>query len=316
MLANLPKTFNPAPALLQRAQVGTQMSYQKAVNILIALAVSIGAIFTQFIIIMPAVLYVIVMNLLRGTAQNGMTLNLTGGSMMLVQLASTVLPIAALILYVKFIENRDARSMGFVKEKAVPDYLTGMGIGFAMFSVCVGLCIATGAMTFDGFVLNGQYGLLAAFFAGFLVQGLSEEVVCRGFIMTSVGSKNGALIGMLVNSLLFGLLHMGNSGVTVFSILNIILFGVFMSIVVLKTNSIWMAAAIHSVWNFVQGNFYGVPVSGTHPEPSVFRCTAVGGMEWLNGGSFGMEGGAANTLVLILCIAAALLLPLRQSDNS
>lgn len=310
MLTNIKHTFTPAPGILQKAQTGEQMKQGKIANVGIAMAIGLAAAFSPAIVIVPAiVMYLIFHNGL----QDGANIDLNGSEMLLVQLASTVVPIIALMLYVKFLEKRSLNTMGFVKKKAVRDYLTGIVIAFAMFSACVGLCVATGAMTFDGYVLNGQYGLLAAFLVGFLVQGLSEEVVCRGFMLTSVGSKNGALIGMLVNSLLFGLLHLGNSGVTFFSIANIILFGILMSIVVLKTDSLWMAAAIHSIWNFVQGNFYGVLVSGIDAGPSVFRCTALDGMDWLNGGSFGMEGGAATTLVLTLCIAAALLLPPRQS---
>ena len=108
-------------------------------------------------------------------------------------------------------------------------------------------------------------------------------------------------------------MHLGNSGVTVLSIANIVLFGTFMSIVVLKLNSIWMACAMHSIWNFVQGNFYGVLVSGIDAGPSVFRFRTTEGMELLNGGSFGMEGGLATTIVLAMSIAIALLVKPREN---
>ncbi len=314
MLQNMKQTFTPAPAILQRAQVGTQMEKGKIANIVVAVLVGWLAIVSQYIVILP----VIMIQVIQAVAQNGpeakVNVNMTDPSLMPLMLGSFIMPIISLLLYVKFTEKRNVRSMGFVKEKAVPDYLLGMVIAFVMFSACVGICLATGAMTFDGYVLNGQYGMLALLFAGFLVQGMGEEVVCRGFLLTSVGSKSGALIGTLVNSLLFGALHLGNSGVTFFSVANIVLFGVLMSLVVLKTNSIWMAGAIHSVWNFVQGNFYGILVSGNDAGPSVFRCTSVGGMEWLNGGSFGMEGGAATTLVQIVVIAVILFMKPRKAD--
>ena len=101
----------------------------------------------------------------------------------------------------------------------------------------------------------------------------------------------------------------------VLPMINLILFGVFMSVLVLKLNSIWMACAIHSVWNFVQGNFYGILVSGNDFGPSVFRFESTEGMELLNGGSFGMEGGIATSVVLTVSIIIVLLLKPREAKN-
>ena len=315
MLANMKKTVSPMPALLREAQAGAQMNYNKFLNIVMALVLMLVATGSELAVLIPVIIIRVVMAVMAaGGAADNLQLDLYGSDMVLVQLFSTVAPILVLLLYVKFAEKRSLRTMGFVKEHAVTDYLIGMAGAFAMFSACVGICVAAGAMTFEGFVLNGQYGMLVLLFVGFLVQGMSEEVVCRGFMMTSIGSKNGALAGMLLNSLVFGALHLFNSGVTVFSIANIVLFGLFMSIVVLKLNSLWAACAIHSIWNFVQGNFYGILVSGIDAGPSVFRFIGTQGMELWNGGSFGMEGGAATTLILAVSIAVVLMMKPREKE--
>lgn len=315
MLANVKKTVSPMPAILREAQVGAQMNYNKFLNIVMALMLMLIATGSELAVLFPVVfIRVIMAAMASGGAVDNLQLDLYSQDMVMLQLFVTILPIVVLMLYVKFGEKRSIRTMGFVKEHAVTDYLIGMAAAFAMFSACVGICVATGAMTFEGYVLNGQYGLLGLFFLGFLVQGMSEEVVCRGFIMTSVGSKSGVLAGMLLNSLIFGALHLFNSGVTVFSIVNIVLFGVFMSIVVLKLNSLWAACALHSVWNFVQGNFYGILVSGIDAGPSVFRFAGVSGGTLWNGGSFGMEGGLATTLVLTVSIMIALMMKPREKN--
>lgn len=316
MLANVQKTFRPAPPILRLAQTGAQMARKPWLHSIVSVLVSLIAAMSELIVVAPVFVATFFYRYVHaGWEAAFSSLNERGDGIMLAQLASTVLPILGLLLYVRKGEKRDVRSMGFVKEKAVSDYLIGAAAAFAMFSACVGVCVATGAMTFDGFALSGQYGLLAAYGAGFLVQGLSEEVVCRGFLMTSLGSRSGALAGMLVNSVLFGCLHLANSNITAFAMVNLVLFGVLMSVIVLKLNSIWLAAALHSVWNFVQGNFYGIRVSGMSFGPSVFRCTSVKGMDWLSGGDFGMEGGAATTAVLTVAILIALLLRPREEKN-
>ena len=306
MLANIKKTFSPMPAILAQAKEGRQANWNIFLNGLAAFGMGIGSILAESVVIIPFMVIATILSLKNGNVASS-------GVSPVAQLFVTAVPIIILTLYVKFAEKRSLRTMGFVKEHAVTDYLLGMVIAFAMFSACVGICVASGAMTFGGYVLNGQYLTLALMFLGFLVQGASEETVCRGFMMTSFGSKGGAFAGMLFNSLVFGSLHLLNSGITVLSMVNLILFGVFMSFLVLKLNSIWMACAIHSVWNFVQGNFYGILVSGGSFGASVFRFNSVDGKELVNGGAFGMEGGIATTCVLTAAIIIVLLL--RPKEN-
>ena len=313
MLANIKKTFRPLPSILTAAQAGEQMENNVFVVALLAAVIALLGIFSEAIFLLP---YMVVKGVLAGVAaaQTGnFQLNMNSVDMTLVQLFATVGATVAMMLYVKHVEKRSLRTMGFVREHAVSDYLIGMVVAFAMFAACVGICMATGAMVFSGYVLGGRYLMMALFFVGFIIQGMSEETVCRGFMMTSLGSKGGALVGVLFNSLFFGALHLGNSGVTVFSMVNLVLFGLFMSVLVLKLNSIWMACAIHTVWNFVQGNFFGILVSGTDMGPSVFRFVSVPGMGLWNGGSFGMEGGLATCIVLTVATVITLLIKPRES---
>lgn len=313
MLANIKKTFRPLPSILTAAQAGEQMENNVFVVALLAAVIALLGIFSEAIFLLP---YMVVKGVLAGVAAaqtDNLQLDLDGADMMLAQLFVTVAATIVMMLYVKHIEKRSLRTMGFVKEHAVSDYLIGMVVAFAMFAACVGICMVTGAMVFDGFVLGGRYVMLALFFVGFIIQGMSEETVCRGFMMTSLGSKGGAVAGVLFNSLFFGALHLGNSGVTVLSMVNLVLFGLFMSVLVLKLNSIWMACAIHTVWNFVQGNFFGILVSGADMGPSVFRFVSVPGMGLWNGGQFGMEGGLATSIVLTLAIVIVLLLRPRET---
>ena len=83
---------------------------------------------------------------------------------------------------------------------------------------------------------------------------------------------------------------------------NLTLFGVFASVYFIKRGSIWGIAAIHSIWNFVQGNLYGIKVSGTESSCSVFSSVSAEGKTLINGGDFGLEGGLAVTVVLVIGI--------------
>ena len=71
------------------------------------------------------------------------------------------------------------------------------------------------------------------------MQGFYEELVFRGFFMISIIRKNTIFVAVMVNSILFGLTHGFNNGFQVLALLNLILFGIFESIYLLKTGNIW-----------------------------------------------------------------------------
>ena len=224
------------------------------------------------------------------------------------ELITTVIITFLIIIYCRCIEKRSFRSMGFVKKRAVPQYLIGIIIGFAMFSACVLICVLTNSLEYKGIIAQGNVLFIVLFFVGFLFQGMEEEVLMRGYLMPSLSNKIPIVAAILLNSVLFSMLHLANDGITALAFINLILYGIFISVYVIRTNSLWGACAIHSVWNFVQGNFYGVLVSGMDTKTSVFRFTTVDNGELFNGGDFGLEGGLAVTFVLVLSTALILLL--------
>ncbi len=240
--------------------------------------------------------------------QNAINKVISSRTTLVAELITTVVISFLVIIYCRCIEKRNFRSMGFVKKRAVPQYLIGIIIGFAMFSACVLICVLTNSLEYKGIIVQGNVLFIVLFFIGFLFQGMEEEVLMRGYLMPSLSNKIPIVAAILLNSVLFSMLHLANDGITALAFINLILYGIFISVYVIRTNSLWGACAIHSVWNFVQGNFYGIFVSGMDTKTSVFRFTPVDNGELFNGGDFGLEGGLAVTFVLILSTALTLLL--------
>ncbi len=106
------------------------------------------------------------------------------------------------------------------------------------------------------------------------------------------------VLSVVLSSLFFSMLHGMNQGVTLLAYVNLFLFGVFMALLFIRCENIWIVGAVHSVWNFAQGNLFGVQVSGMKTQPSLLHSGMAEGWELVNGGAFGMEGGLAVTLVL------------------
>jgi len=133
-----------------------------------------------------------------------------------------------------------------------------------------------------------------------MIQVMAEKVLCRGYFLVSLGRRYSMWVAVIVNSVAFAALHLLNSGISVLAFINLVLFGVFASVCFIKTENIWLVGAIHSVWNLVQGNVYGIKVSGIDSVCSIFASNMVEGKEFINGGAFGLEGGIAVTIVLVV----------------
>ena len=233
---------------------------------------------------------------------------------LVLNLYEQIIGIAIVLLYCRFAERRPLSSMGYVKRGAVSQYLSGLGVGFAMFAAVVGLGTVLGGFRFEGFTDSFRPGILLLFLGGFLFQGMFEEAMCRGYIMVSLARKNSVLLAVIVNASIFGLMHAFNPGFGPLPVVNLVLFGFFASVYMLRTGNIWGVAAIHSIWNFVQGNFFGLSVSGMPLMPTVFRFSSTDNA-LISGGDFGPEGGLPVTVVLVVGIALVLLVPKKGKEQ-
>lgn len=231
-------------------------------------------------------------------------------SYMYASLFGTILSGIVVILYCRFIQKRSLRTIGFEKKHVLRNYVIGMLIGFIMFSAVVGISAITGAIKIEG--ISSDFGLVTLgyiliFLLGYIFQGAEEEILTRGYLMVNVGAKHKTITAIIVSAVVFSLLHIANTGVTVLSLINIALIGAFFGLYIICFDNIWGACAIHSIWNFTQGHIYGIKVSGMSTFESIFNVTNIQGKELINGGAFGAEGGIATTIVIVLSIALLLI---------
>ncbi len=232
---------------------------------------------------------------------------------MVVQLFSTAVTIAACLFYCRVMEKRSWVSLGFTKKGAALEYAVGLGIGLILFGAAVAFCCATGQLTLS-VTPSPAVGMILLYFLGFMVQGMSEEILCRSYLMVSMQNGCPLWVAILTNALIFTLLHLGNPGVTPLALINLMLFGIFASLYTLRRGSIWGIGAIHTVWNFAQGNIFGISVSGLSGNPSLLTATTSEGGALIHGGAFGMEGGLGVTIVLVIGCAVMLLMKTKKIE--
>ena len=233
---------------------------------------------------------------------------------MLISLFATVATTLACIIYCRKIERRSFASMGFRKQGWLLRYVKGYAIGTAMLLLCALVLWLMGDLDF-AFAEKLPVLYLLVFFVGFVIQGMSEEVLVRGYFMISLSNRCHTALAVGISSVVFSLLHIFNPGITLLALLNLTLFGVFMAVYILRTDDLLGACAIHSAWNFAQGNLVGIRVSGSAQLPTVAVMNPIGEQALFHGGDFGLEGGLIVTFVTLAAIALTLFLPQKASQT-
>ena len=223
-------------------------------------------------------------------------------AMYVLTLLCTIIVILTAVIYCTRIEHRSMYSMGFVKDKAFRHYGAGILVGLMSFSLCFLLGVITGVLHVQGINKECNPLIVLLYIIGFMIQGMSEEVMFRGYFMVSIMKKNSLAKAVFINSFAFALCHILNPGLSVLAFINLMLIGIFLSMYVIYTNDIWGAAAYHFMWNFAQGTLYGVSVSGTSVSGAILQTATDDKLAILSGGAFGMEGSIFTTVIMGLAL--------------
>lgn len=221
-----------------------------------------------------------------------------------IQLLSFIFVAGLLFIWVKFYEERPISNLGFTRKGWSRQLLNGWLIGTGLLLLVCGITYMLGGISLKSLHLDTKTILFVLSTIPFwFIQSGTEELLTRSWLLPIVNKRSNLAVAVAVSSSLFGILHLGNSHVTLVSIINVILFGLLMSLYLLLTDNIWGIAGIHASWNFTQGNIVGVAVSGETTGDSLIRLTSNKQVpDWLSGGYFGLEGSIVTSVILALVI--------------
>ena len=211
---------------------------------------------------------------------------------------------------VKVIEKRSFSSIGFNKNNWLKKYSLGFLIGLAMMSIIVLILFPFGYITVEKNPIQpvgvSAIASVLVILFGWIIQGATEEIVTRGWLLNVLSTKYNIGVGLLISSTLFGLMHLTNPNVNYIAVINIILVGLFYGLYVIKTNDLWAVCGMHSAWNFAQGNIFGFKVSGLDVSVGSLIDLNLVGSDFVTGGIFGPEAGITATFILLASIGILL----------
>lgn len=218
------------------------------------------------------------------------------------------------ILWVVFFERRGLATIGF-NGNGLKRFARGYAIGLAFLVAVVGIIWALGGYRIDAGGAFASANVAAALIPivvlmlGFIIQGSTEEIITRGWLMQVIASRHGLGWGIGLSAGLFGLLHAANikpSPELLTGVLNVILFGVFIGLYAAREGSLWGVCGWHAAWNWLLGLGFGLEVSGQVIETApliVDLGTQTTVPWWVTGAAFGPEGSVITTVVLLVGVA-------------
>ena len=139
------------------------------------------------------------------------------------------------------------------------------------------------------------------YFIVFAVAAVFEEVLNRGYFFQALIEGTRTWIAVAIVAVIFIIGHASNTG---FAWNNAIFFfthGALYCILYILIRSIWVPAGFHLAWNWTQGPLFGMNVSGTVVNNTMFSCEAKGPI-LLTGGEFGAEGSLITIIISMVFI--------------
>lgn len=218
----------------------------------------------------------------------------------LVMLMGTTGQLFAAILFLKFILKKKADYIYFKRGKLAKNITIGLFLGFLQISTYVLLDMGSGVLGYQGMNLGNLNLFFLAYFIAFFIQSTSEEVLVRGLLTRALFDKFGKKIAIILPSVFFGLLHLGNEGVTILSTLNTILVGIFFAKLLFYTDNIMVTSGAHAGWNFSMAMIYGLNVSGFSGFDSLLNFKILSYN--LYDKTYGPEGSIVVTFIEIISI--------------
>ncbi|MDA8351750.1 MAG: type II CAAX endopeptidase family protein [Firmicutes bacterium] len=199
----------------------------------------------------------------------------------------------------RYMERRPFTDMGLDPSRWIRPFLHGSTLGLVLIGGLFLLLWLTPWLEVTGLRPAGLItpGLYSALL--FLIVAFGEEVFTRGYMQTLLSRSLGSYRGIFTTAILFSALHLQNPSSTLLPMVNLFLAGVLLGVARHVSGGLWLPIGIHFTWNWSQ-DMLSLPVSGLRISRDSLLTAVETGPNWITGGAFGLEGGAAVIPVLLL----------------
>ena len=221
------------------------------------------------------------------------------GMMSLSSVVDVLAALGATWIMIRRVDRKSLDEVGLGRSGASPRLVAGgFLIGALAIALPIILLIALGWLRQTRVILAPSGHPLLTVTMLLLPAAFSEELITRGYVLTVLKDAWNWPVAVVSTSVVFGLMHLANAGVTAQSVVLVMLAGVFLASVRIATGSLYAAWAAHFAWNWVMVVVFHAPVSGYTFDAPGYRYVD-SGPDWATGGAWGPEGGALAGLAMI-----------------
>jgi uncharacterized protein len=205
-----------------------------------------------------------------------------------------------------------------VSGRSVRNLVLGVAVGGAAFISALFVALAGRGLTFTVNTTSSGRAIAWTLSTSLLIMAAgaaSEEALFRGYLLQTFARSRLAWLGVVITSLLFAFAHNDNPSANPLALANTVIAGWWFAAAYFKTRDLWFPFGIHLAWNWLQGPVFGINVSGiTEFSPDPVLRAIDSGPAWLTGGSYGIEGGVACTIALIISLGLIYFLPISATE--
>lgn len=208
-------------------------------------------------------------------------------------IVTVVITLGFYALFVRLMEGHWPTDLNLLR--LVPHTLLGLFVGLLFMALVVCTIVASGyaTVTWNDFSGELQFRIVMMF----LTVAVGEELILRGVIFRWIDERWNTGVALLISAILFGWMHISNDNATWWSSLAIAIeAGLLLGAAYKWSGTLWVPIGIHWAWNYIQGNFFGLAVSGTDAGDSIL-VTTVNGPNIITGGAFGPEASIISVIL-------------------
>lgn len=176
-------------------------------------------------------------------------------------------------------------------------------IKWILIAILLPLVVTSGFLAMNGKIVNAgtsnMENIILNVFYGSLATGFVEELIFRGVILNVLSIRWNYIVGVLISSVIFGLLHIVSRNLSFMSIIQLIiagtLAGVMFSLIEMTEHSIWNSAVVHAIWNLITSAIFSIAISPQNDALYSYVISSKNAL--LTGGDFGIE----SSIIAIIC---------------
>jgi len=193
----------------------------------------------------------------------------------------------------------------------------GVILGLLEMTLLMAMIAGFGGYSFGLWALHGasrvSWGVVWA--ASFLLVGLSEEFLFRGYIQYTLSRGIGFWPAAIFLSLVFGAVHLRNPGEGLAGAASVAVTGLVFAFALRRTGNLWLAVGWHASFDFGETFLFSVPNSGVLYDKHLSNAV-LHGADWLTGGMVGPEGSVFSFVTMGLsALAIHFLFPAKKESS-